>query len=107
MLAETVRIGRGGGLPDETIESLLRTLAVVPQGLHNRIDGLFDPEHRGWFTNPLAAKDLTLALAIDGDTAPLPVTSAARDAYRVIVAAGWTPQDITALVELGGARRDS
>jgi 3-hydroxyisobutyrate dehydrogenase-like beta-hydroxyacid dehydrogenase len=42
-----------------------------------------------------------LALDLAKGAAPLPVTEAARDAYRQLAADGWQTQDVTALVEYG------
>src|SRR5580692_3168786 len=53
-----------------------------------RIDAFFDPDHAGWFTSVQAVKDVTLALGLSNGGAPLPVTEAARDAYRQL-AADW------------------
>jgi 3-hydroxyisobutyrate dehydrogenase-like beta-hydroxyacid dehydrogenase len=71
-------------------------------GLRNRIDVLFDPDHAGWFSAVQAVKDVTLALDLaKSSRAPLPVTDAARDAYRQVAQDGWEMHDITALVEYG------
>jgi 3-hydroxyisobutyrate dehydrogenase len=100
MVAETVRLGRAAGLADDELTELLRDSPMLAPGLANRVDGFVDPEHRGWFTGPLAAKDLSHALDL-GD-ASFPVTAAARDAYLAVADAGWADADVTALVELGG-----
>ncbi|WP_433803036.1 NAD(P)-dependent oxidoreductase [Actinomycetospora sp. CA-084318] len=102
MVAETVRLGRAAGLEDDAITDLLRDSPMLAPGLANRIDGLVDPDHAGWFTGPLAAKDLTHALGLGG--AESPVTTAARDAYLEVAAEGWADADVTALVELGRRR---
>jgi 3-hydroxyisobutyrate dehydrogenase-like beta-hydroxyacid dehydrogenase len=101
VIAETIRAGRAAGVDDAILSATLRESWVMPAALRNRIDGLFDPDHPGWFTSVQAVKDVTLALNLANGGAPLPVTEAARDAYRQLAADGWQTQDITALVEYG------
>ncbi len=103
VVAETVRLGRAAGVEDAALTELLRESPMVPPGLLNRVDGLVDPQHAGWFTSPLAAKDLThaLGLAAGPGGAPFPVTEGARDAYLRVAAEGWAEADVTAVVELG------
>lgn len=106
VVAETVRLGRAAGVEDDALTDLLRESPMLPPGLHNRVDGLVDPDHRGWFTSPLAAKDLTHALgmvAANRDAA-FPVTEGARDAYLRVADDGWADADVTAVVELGRER---
>jgi 3-hydroxyisobutyrate dehydrogenase len=48
------------------------------------------------------AKDVTLFLDLaKGSGAPLPVTEAARDAYRQVAQDGWETHDVAAVVEYG------
>ena len=101
VIAETIRAGRAAGVDDAILSATLRESPVMPSALQNRIDGLFDPDHPGWFTSVQAVKDVTLALNLANGGAPLPVTEAARDAYRQLAADGWETQDITAVVEYG------
>jgi 3-hydroxyisobutyrate dehydrogenase-like beta-hydroxyacid dehydrogenase len=101
VIAETIRAGRAAGIDDTTLATTLRGSLMMPAGLRNRIDVLFDPEHAGWFTSVQAAKDVSLALDLAKGGAPLPVTEAARDAYRQVAQDGWQTHDITALVEYG------
>lgn len=102
VIAETVRAGRAAGVDDATLATTLRESAMMPAGLRNRIDVLFDPDHAGWFSTVQGAKDVTLFLDLaKGSGAPLPVTEAARDAYRQVAQDGWETHDITALVEYG------
>jgi 3-hydroxyisobutyrate dehydrogenase-like beta-hydroxyacid dehydrogenase len=101
VIAETVRAGRAAGIDDTTLAATLRESLMMPAGLRNRIDVLFDPDHAGWFTSVQAAKDVSLALDLAKGGAPLPVTEAARDAYRQVAQDGWQTHDITALVEYG------
>jgi 3-hydroxyisobutyrate dehydrogenase-like beta-hydroxyacid dehydrogenase len=42
-----------------------------------------------------------LALDLAKGGAPLPVTVAARDAYRQVAQDGWLAQDVAAIVEYG------
>ena len=101
VVAETIRIGRAAGVQDAVLSATLRESPVLPAALHNRIDGLFDPDHPGWFTSVQAVKDVELALDLAKGAAPLPVTEAAHDAYQQLAADGWQTQDVTALVEYG------
>jgi 3-hydroxyisobutyrate dehydrogenase-like beta-hydroxyacid dehydrogenase len=102
VIAETLRAGRAAGVDDATLAATLRDSAMMPAGLRNRIDVFFDPDHAGWFSSVQGAKDVTLFLDLaKGSGAPLPVTEAARDAYRQVAQDGWETHDVTALVEYG------
>jgi 3-hydroxyisobutyrate dehydrogenase-like beta-hydroxyacid dehydrogenase len=101
VIAETIRAGRAAGIDDATLTATLRASLMMPAGLRNRIDVLFDPDHAGWFTSVQAAKDVSLALDLAKGGRPLPVTEAARDAYRQLAQDGWLTQDVSALVEYG------
>jgi 3-hydroxyisobutyrate dehydrogenase-like beta-hydroxyacid dehydrogenase len=101
VIAETVRAGRDAGVDDTALAATLRDSAMTPAGLRNRIDVLFDPDHAGWFSSVQAVKDVTLFLDLAKGGAPLPVTEAARDAYRQVAQDGWETHDVTALVEYG------
>src|SRR5271156_6728532 len=102
VIAETVRAGRAAGVDDATLATTLRESAMMPAGLRNRIDVLFDPDHAGWFSTVQGAKDVTLFLDLaKGSGAPLPVTEAAYDAFQQVAQDGWETHDITALVEYG------
>jgi len=102
VIAETLRAGRAAGIDDATLATTLRESAMMPAGLRNRIDVFFDPDHVGWFSSVQGAKDVTLFLDLaKGSGAPLPVTEAARDAYRQVAQDGWETHDVTALVEYG------
>jgi 3-hydroxyisobutyrate dehydrogenase-like beta-hydroxyacid dehydrogenase len=103
VVSETVRIGRGAGVQDETLAALLRQTPLMAAGLRNRVDGLFDPEHPGWFSTLLGAKDLGLAAGLASGES-LPVTEAARVAYLLAADAGWSDADVTAIVEGGRSR---
>jgi 3-hydroxyisobutyrate dehydrogenase-like beta-hydroxyacid dehydrogenase len=46
VIAETVRAGRAAGVDDATLAATLRESAMMPAGLRNRIDVLFDPRPR-------------------------------------------------------------
>ncbi|OSC24676.1 oxidoreductase [Mycobacterium vulneris] len=102
VIAETIRAGRAAGVDDATLAAILRESPMMPAGLRNRIDVFFDPNHAGWFSTVQGAKDVTLFLDLaKGSGAPLPVTEAARDAYRRVAQDGWETHDVTALVEYG------
>jgi 3-hydroxyisobutyrate dehydrogenase-like beta-hydroxyacid dehydrogenase len=99
VIAETIRLARAAGLDDETLAAMLKDSPLMAAGLKNRLGGLFDPAHEGWFNSPLAAKDLTLFLDL-ASAEEFPVTEAARDSYLRVAAKGWGEADITAIVEL-------
>ncbi|HSZ29550.1 MAG TPA: NAD(P)-binding domain-containing protein [Pseudonocardiaceae bacterium] len=101
VIAETLRAGRAAGIDDTTLAATLHESPMMPAGLRNRIDVLFDPDHVGWFSSVQAVKDGTLALDLAKGGAPLPVTEAARAACRQVAHDGWETHDITALVEYG------
>jgi 3-hydroxyisobutyrate dehydrogenase-like beta-hydroxyacid dehydrogenase len=100
VVAETVRAGRLAGLDDKTLRAILEETPMLPDGFRNRVDGLFAPAHPGWFTSPLAVKDLELALSLAPAETRLPVTRAARDFYRLAAHEGWDDADTTSVVEL-------
>jgi 3-hydroxyisobutyrate dehydrogenase-like beta-hydroxyacid dehydrogenase len=102
VIAETLRAGRAAGVDDATLAATLRESAMMPAGMRNRIDVFFDPDHAGWFSSVQGAKDVTLFLDLaKGSGAPLPVTEAARDAYRQVAEDGWETHDVAAVVEYG------
>ncbi|MDT5137325.1 MAG: hypothetical protein QOD58_1587 [Mycobacterium sp.] len=101
VIAETIRAGRAAGIDDKTLATTLRESPMMPAGLRNRIDVFFDPDHAGWFSSVQAVKDVTLFLDLVNGGAHLPVTEAARDAYRQMTQDGWETHDVTALVEYG------
>jgi len=102
VIAETLRAGLAAGVDDATLATTLRESAMMPAGLRKRIDVFFDPDHAGWFSTVQGTKDVTLFLdLVKGSGVPLPVTEAARDAYRQVVQDGWETHDVTALVEYG------
>jgi 3-hydroxyisobutyrate dehydrogenase-like beta-hydroxyacid dehydrogenase len=102
VIAETIRAGRAAGVDDATLATTLRESAMMPTGLRNRIDVLFDPDHAGWFSTVQGAKDVALFLDLaKGSGAPLPVTEAAYNAYQQVAQDGWETHDITALLEYG------
>jgi 3-hydroxyisobutyrate dehydrogenase-like beta-hydroxyacid dehydrogenase len=100
-IAETIRAGRAAGIDDTMLAATLRESPMMPAGLRNRIDVFFDPDHAGWFTSVQAAKDVSLALDLAKGGPPLPVTEAARDAYRQVAQDGWLMHDVAAVVEYG------
>lgn len=101
VVAEAARVARAAGIDEQALADLLRESPMVPAGVHNRIDGLFDPGHDGWFTTVLGAKDLGHALDLVPDDYQLPLTRAAREAYLRVARDGWETADLTAIVELG------
>jgi 3-hydroxyisobutyrate dehydrogenase-like beta-hydroxyacid dehydrogenase len=106
VIAETIRAGRAAGIDDATLTSTFRESLMMPVGLGNRIDVYFDPGHAGWFTSAQAAKDVTLFLELAECGAPLPVTEAARDAYRQVARDGWMTNDVPPSSSTAAVRRD-
>ncbi|GGF35242.1 NAD(P)-dependent oxidoreductase [Subtercola lobariae] len=103
--AETVRIGREAGVDDKALAQMFDASPTVPEGgLRARLEGFFDPDHKGWFSSPLAAKDLGLTLALASSDSTFPVTAAARDSYLQVAKEGWADVDITGIVEYGNPR---
>jgi 3-hydroxyisobutyrate dehydrogenase-like beta-hydroxyacid dehydrogenase len=100
-IAETIRAGRAAGVDDAILSATLRESPMMPAGLSNRVEVLFDSDHAGWFTCGQAVKDVTLALGLSNGGAALLVTESARDAYRQLAADGWQTQDVSAVVEYG------
>jgi 3-hydroxyisobutyrate dehydrogenase-like beta-hydroxyacid dehydrogenase len=100
-IAETIRAGRAAGVEDAILSATLRESPMMPAGLLNRVEVLFDSGHAGWFTCAQAVKDVSLALGLSNGGAALPVTESARDAYRQLAADGWQTHDVSAVVEYG------
>jgi 3-hydroxyisobutyrate dehydrogenase-like beta-hydroxyacid dehydrogenase len=106
VIAETIRAGRAAGIDDATLASTFRESLMMPVGLRDRIDVYFDPDHAGWFTSAQAAKDVTLFLELAKGGAPLPVTAAARDAYRQVARDGWERTTSPPSSSTAAVRRD-
>ena len=101
VIAETIRAGRAAGIDDTTLAATLRESPMMPAGLRNRIDVFFDPRPRRLVHQRPGRQGCDARLGPRQGGAPLPVTEAARDAYRQVAQDGWQTHDVTALVEYG------
>lgn len=99
-LADTVAVGQAAGFDDGYLRELLGGLATVAPGLRNRIDGLLDHEHEGWFTAELGEKDLRLfEEAARAVGARIALAEPVRAGYCAAVAMGLGGSDLTAIME--------
>ena len=100
-LAESLTVGRAGGLSDEQLSELLRDSPMVAPGLMNRFDALVKGSGPTWWTTVLAAKDARLAIvtALDGGH-ELRLAPAVRDLYEAAIERGFDDRDIIAVADL-------
>ncbi|MEU7768405.1 NAD(P)-dependent oxidoreductase [Nocardia sp. NPDC049190] len=99
-LAESVAVGRCGGLSDDQLRDLLGARALAP-GLQNRFDSVLAGSHSGWWTTVLAAKDAGLALGIaHAAEVELPMAAAVRHLYAAAASSGLNDADIAAVTNL-------
>jgi 3-hydroxyisobutyrate dehydrogenase len=100
-LAETVELGRAGGLSDAQLHELLDTSAMVPPGIRNRLQAVLDGDGPTWWTVELGLKDARLALELADDAADrVPVTAAAAAQYDSAADHGLGDADIAAITRL-------
>ncbi len=100
-LAESVTVGRSGGLSDDQLRELLGDSAMMAPGLKNRFEGVITGEQQPWWTTVLGAKDAGLAVdTVDALGGELPLTAAARDRYTEAASSGLTEADIAAVAHL-------
>jgi 3-hydroxyisobutyrate dehydrogenase len=100
-VAESVAIGRAGGLSDDALATLLTASPMIGPGVKNRLDAVIAGDGPPWWTMELAVKDATLAL----DTASmagekLPAAIAVRERYQAAVDLGLSDHDIAAVARL-------
>ena len=98
-LAESMAVGRSGGLSDEQLSALLRDSPMVAPGLKNRFDGVLSGQQEPWWSARLGAKDAGLAVAlVEGAGGQLRATAAVRDLYGQV--SDPDRQDIAEVSEL-------
>jgi 3-hydroxyisobutyrate dehydrogenase-like beta-hydroxyacid dehydrogenase len=100
-LAESLTVGRAGGLTDEQLVDLLGESPMLAPGLKNRFQALVEGAGPTLWTTVLAAKDAGLAseAALAGGS-ELRLAPAVRDAYRAAADAGFDDEDIVAVANL-------
>jgi 3-hydroxyisobutyrate dehydrogenase-like beta-hydroxyacid dehydrogenase len=100
-LAESIAIGRAGGLTDGQLHELFDGSAMVAPGIRNRLQALLDGEGPVWWTVDLGVKDAKLALdASRAGHAALPLTVAAGERYDAAAARGLGEEDIATVGRL-------
>lgn len=100
-LAETVELGREGGLDDEQLHELLDTSAMVPPGIRSRLPAVLAGDGPTWWTIQLGVKDARLALGLAEEGADrTPVTAAAARQYEAAADRGLSDADIAAVARL-------
>jgi 3-hydroxyisobutyrate dehydrogenase-like beta-hydroxyacid dehydrogenase len=67
-LSEAVALAQATGLDADLVRELFGISPLVPPGLHNRLANVLGGDHRGWFSIPLARKDLRLAMELGRET---------------------------------------
>jgi 3-hydroxyisobutyrate dehydrogenase len=100
-LAESIAIGRAGGLTDQQLHELFDTSAMLAPGVRNRLDAVLTGEGPTWWTMQLGVKDSSLALSVARQAAAdTPVSAAARERYEAAAARGLAEEDIAAIGRL-------
>lgn len=100
-LAESIAIGRAGGLSDDQLRELFEGSAMLASGIRNRLDAVLTGDGPTWWTIDLGVKDAGLAVqASRTGAARLPLTLAACERYEAVAARGLGEQDIAAVGRL-------
>lgn len=103
-LAESVVLGRAGGLSDQQIRELFEDSAMVAPGVRNRLGAVLDGDGPTWWTIQLGRKDAQLALALGRDAAAdVPLTLAASERYDEAVSRDLGEEDIAAIARVYGS----
>jgi 3-hydroxyisobutyrate dehydrogenase len=104
-LAESVAVGRAGGLTDADLRALFSGSPLLGPGLTNRVDAIVDAQGPTWWTVALGVKDAGAALDI-ARSVGLDLPAAAQTAGRFEAAAsrGLADRDIAAVTALYGSR---
>lgn len=92
-LAESLSVGRAGGLTDDQLEELLAESPMVAPGIRNRFDAVLSGAEVEWWSLELGAKDARLALELAGWT-DLPLSAAGRQQYERAVEEGLADHDL-------------
>jgi 3-hydroxyisobutyrate dehydrogenase len=100
-LAESITVGRSGGLNDTQIRELLADSPMLAPGLKPRFEGVLTGHLDPWWSTALGAKDARLAVesAAEGG-ADLAVTACAERRYEEAAAAGLEDEDIVSVARL-------
>lgn len=100
-LAESLAVGRAGGLGTEQLRDLLAESPLVAPALRNRFESLLTGGGDVWWTTVLGAKDAGLAVQLARAAGiDLPVTSVVQDRYLAAAGAGAEDEDIVAVAGL-------
>jgi 3-hydroxyisobutyrate dehydrogenase-like beta-hydroxyacid dehydrogenase len=100
-LAESVAVGRSGGLTDDQLRELLAGSPMVAPGMRNRLEAVVSGGGSTWWSITLGAKDAGLAVALAGDAgAELPVTELVRRRYQEAARRGFQDDDIATVAAL-------
>jgi 3-hydroxyisobutyrate dehydrogenase-like beta-hydroxyacid dehydrogenase len=100
-LAESVTVGRSGGLSDDQLRELLGDSPMVAPGLKNRFEGVLTGSQDPWWTTVLGAKDAGLAVGVVvGHGGQLALTDTARQLYLKAASLGFADADIAAVANL-------
>nr|MDQ6947909.1 NAD-binding protein [Actinomycetota bacterium] len=100
-LAESISVGRAGGLSDDQMTELLGESPMLAPGLRNRFQGVVTGYQDPWWSTVLGAKDAGLAAdLVTGSGGELPLTTTARDLYRKAASSGLADADIATVAHL-------
>lgn len=100
-LAESVAVGRSGGLNDAQIRELLADSPMVAPGLKPRFEGVLTGQMDPWWSTALGAKDARLAVEAAAEAgAEIPLTAWAQRRYQEAGAEGLADEDIVGVARL-------
>lgn len=100
-LAESITVGRAGGLDDSQLRDLLGDSPMLAPGLSNRFDAVFAGRGETWWPPPLAAKDAGLAVDVASTTGiALRLGPVIRAAYESATEMGLEDEDMVAVARL-------
>jgi 3-hydroxyisobutyrate dehydrogenase len=100
-LAESVALGRTGGLSDAELRALFGGSPLLGPGMKNRVDAVVDAQGPTWWTVALGVKDAAAALAIAKDGGlHVPASSEAAARYELAASRGLGDRDIAAIATL-------
>jgi 3-hydroxyisobutyrate dehydrogenase len=100
-VAESIAIGRAGGLTDQQLEELLGSSSMLGPGVSNRLSAILAGDGPPMWSVDLAVKDADLAVGIGRIAASaVPVTVAAAERYGAAADRGLGAQDIAAIARL-------
>jgi 3-hydroxyisobutyrate dehydrogenase len=100
-LAESLAVGRSGGLSDDQLRDLLGASPQLPPGLKNRFEAVLTGSAVGWWTAALGAKDAGLAIDVArGAGVELPAAEVVWQLYQRAASSGLEGDDIAGVTEL-------